>query len=183
MNENRYDSTTRALHWLIAVLVVATYAVGIVREELPKGDFRTLLLTLHMSVGISIVALTIVRIFNRLTHAALAPVLMPPMMQLASKAGHGVLYLALFAIPLIGLFAAWAKGRPLTFFGLFPVPSPIAVNRDFAKTLEGAHEVAAHIMMLLAFGHAVVAIYHQKVLKDGTLGRMMTRFSPLPEPR
>jgi cytochrome b561 len=168
----RHDTTTQALHWLIALLVIATYAIGLYREALPKGDFRTALLGLHMSVGLVVLGLTVVRLAWRLAAPKLAPVPMPPMMTLASRAVHGLLYLMLVALPVVGLVAAWAKGRVVGLFGL-PLPSPIALNTGLAKLLEESHEVMAHGFMLLVGLHAAAAIYHHVVMKDATLARML----------
>jgi cytochrome b561 len=172
----RYDPVSQTLHWFVAIMVIAIYAIGIVREELPKGDFRSWLLTVHMSLGMLVMALTFARLGWRSFNPAPAPVPAPKMASLAAKAAHLALYVALLALPIIGLFAAWAKGRDLTFFALFPIPSPIGVDRGLAKTLENAHELAAHLMMLLVGVHAFAAIAHQYVLKDGTLQRMLPQF-------
>lgn len=176
MSPQRYDKLTLTLHWVIAVLVVAVYAVGLVREGLPKGDVRAFLLTAHMSVGLAIVALMAVRAFWRPMAPKLEPVPMPAMMELAAKAGHLALYGLLFALPLIGLAAAWIKGRNVGFFGL-PLPSPFAVDKNLAHTLEEVHEVVAHGLMALVGVHAAAAIYHHHVLKDGVLARMLPRLA------
>jgi cytochrome b561 len=170
----RHDTLTMSLHWLIALLVVGSYAVGIIREELPKGDFRTFLLSLHMSVGMLVMGLTVARIGWRFAAPRVEPVPMPPAMALGARLAHLALYALLLAIPLVGLFAAWIKGRTVGFFGL-PLPSPLALDRDLGKRLEGLHEILAHGMMLMAGAHAAAAIYHQAILKDGLLARMMPR--------
>lgn len=172
MTEPRYDTLTRSLHWLIALLVVATYGLGLFRETLPKGDFRTALLALHMSVGLALLALMVPRLLWRAVATPLPSVPMSEPMALAAKMTHLVLYGLLVALPVVGLLAAWIKGRTVGIFGL-PLPSPFAVNRDLAHTLEEAHEVLGHVIMALAGLHAAAAIYHQTVLKDGLLSRML----------
>lgn len=181
MNELRFDPVTRALHWLVALVVVATYALALYRDGIPKGDFRNLVTMIHISLGASVFALALVRIFWRATHAAPPPVPMSPLMQIVAHAGHGLLYLAMLGVPLVGLLMVWAKGRTPVLFGVLPLPPMIGANKDLAHTLEEAHEVMGHVMMVLAFGHAAAAIWHQKVLKDGTLGRMVGFLSATPE--
>lgn len=175
----RYDPLTQALHWIIAAAVVAAYAIGLIREDLPKGDFRTWLLTLHMSIGLLVAALSVVRIGWRATRMAPTPIAATPMLRLAVRAGHLALYVSLFAVPLVGLLAAWIKGRTVGLFGL-PLPSPFAVDKPMAEQLEHLHEFVAHAMLLLAGGHAVIAIVHQFFLKDGTLARMLPFLDPAP---
>ncbi len=180
MTRLRHDPLTQALHWLIALAVIATYAIGLIREDLPKGDFRSWLLMLHMSLGFVVAAASVVRIAWRSVAPAPVPLPGTPATRLAAKAGHVALYVTLFAIPLLGLLAAWIKGRGIMIFGVLPLPSPIAVNKDLAENLEELHGLAAHAMMLLAGGHAAIAIVHQFVLKDGTLGRMLPFLRPDP---
>lgn len=180
VSRQRYDALTQSLHWLIAVAVAAAYAIALVRDELPKGDLRTALLSLHMSVGLLVMALSVARIGWRLSSRAPDPLPMPAPMAIAAKGAHLLLYLAMFAIPLIGLFAAWYKGRTVGFFAVLPLPSPVGIDKGIAELLEEAHEVAAHLMMLTAGLHAAAAIVHQYVMKDGTLGRMLPFVSAAP---
>ncbi len=65
MTDERYDGITIALHWLLAILVVATYALGLLREELPRGEPRALVLMLHTSIGLTVIAGTVLRMIWR----------------------------------------------------------------------------------------------------------------------
>ncbi|MBX9757454.1 MAG: cytochrome b [Beijerinckiaceae bacterium] len=173
METRRYDLFSQLLHWLIAVLVVATYVMALVREELPRGALRNDMLSYHMAIGVLVFALTLVRLGWRTVHLPPPPVSASALMNLAAKAGHLALYLSLIAIPLIGLFSAWAAGRNVSFIGLFSLPPLIAPSRGVVKILEEAHEISAHAMMAFAGLHAAAAIVHQFVLRDGTLMRML----------
>lgn len=173
MTSARYDYISQVFHWLIAAAIVATYSIGLYREDLPKDDFRVWLMSLHMSIGLLVIGLGVLRIGWRSFNPAPAPVPMAKPLALASRAAHLGLYVAMFAIPVIGLLAAWAKGRTIGFFGLFPIPTLIPIDKGSTKVLEEAHEIAAHMLMILAGLHAAAAIFHQIVLKDGTLARML----------
>ena len=176
----RYDPFAMSLHWLIALLVITCYAVGIYREGLPKTDFRAWLLSFHMWLGMAVLILTVVRIGWRKIMPPPPHLPAPRMQTLAAKAGHFALLLFTILLPVIGLLAAWLKARNVTFFGYFPLPSPFAVDKLLAGNLEHLHEFAAHGMMLLAGGHAMIAILHQYMLRDGTLGRMLPLASAEP---
>lgn len=175
MSTHRYDPFSQSLHWITALVVIVAYAIGLGREALPKGDVRTALLSLHMSLGMLVMALTFVRITWRLTFARPLEVRPRPVnpAEIAAKLAHLGLYASMLAIPMIGLLSAWLKGRLVSFFGLVLVPSPFALNPGFAKGLENAHELSGHLMMALAGLHAVAAIGHQFILRDGTLSRML----------
>lgn len=173
MEARRYDPVSQALHWLIAAVILATYLIALVREEMPRGSLRTDMLSYHMALGFLVFGLTFLRLGWRSIHSAPPPLSSSAVMNAAAKGGHVALYVTMFAIPLIGLFSAWADGRTVTFFGLFSLPALIAPNRGLVKVLEEAHEISAHGMMILAGLHAAAAIVHQFVLRDGTLTRML----------
>lgn len=173
MQTRRYDPTAMSLHWIVALAVFAAYGIGLVREELPKGDFRAWLLTLHMSLGLLVIALTVVRVGWRMITPAPTAIPTTPIASVAAKLVHLGLYSAMFAIPMIGLFAAWTKGRLVGAFSLFVIPSPVALDAYLAKILEDAHGVAAHAFMILAGVHALAAIGHHLILRDETLARMV----------
>lgn len=173
MTSARYDPASQAFHWVTALTVLAVYAVGLLREELPRGDFRSGLLSLHMSMGLLVFGLTALRLAWRAGHPA--PPVLPgkPLIRLGAKAAHLLLYAAMITIPLVGLASAWAKGTSVGFFGLLPVPSPIAIDKLFAERLEDLHGFAAHVLMAVAGLHALAAIGHHFILKDATLLRLL----------
>lgn len=175
MTTHRYDPVSQSLHWITALAVIAAYAIGLGREALPKGDLRTALLSLHMSLGMLVMGLTVARITWRSTFARPVETMVHPLKpaEIAAKLVHLGLYASMMAIPLVGLLSAWLKGRLVSFFGLIYLPSPFALDTAFAKSLENAHELASHLMMALAGLHALAAIGHHYILKDGTLARML----------
>ena len=173
MPSTRHDPFTRILHWLVAAAVVTAYAVAVIREDLPKGDFRTFLLSFHMWVGMAVFALSVVRLGWRSAAPAVEPAPGTPQLRLLAKTAHVALYVALLLLPFVGLVAAWGKGRPVSLFGLMPLLPPFPIDRGLGGRLEDLHGVVGHAMMILAGLHAAAAIAHQWVLKDGTLGRML----------
>lgn len=176
MEQPRYSLTAQALHWSVALAVLAAYSLALWRDEMPKGDFRNTITGLHMSLGILVLGLSAFRIGLRAFSTSLPQTIAPEWMKLAAKIGHAVLYLSLLAIPLIGILMVWAKGRPVMFFGTSLV-APFTISGALAEPLEELHEIAANIMMIMAGLHAAAAIIHQYVLRDGTLSRMLPNFS------
>lgn len=173
MTTDRYDPASQAFHWVTALTVICAYAIGLLREDLPRGDLRTGLLSLHMSIGIMVFALTLLRLAWRAGYPA--PPMLPaqPLMRLAAKAMHLLLYAAMIAVPLTGLISAWANGRIVSFFWVLPLPSPIAIDKPFAETMGELHEVSAHALMIGAGLHAAASIAHHVIWKDATLLRML----------
>jgi cytochrome b561 len=86
---------------------------------------------------------------------------------------HVLLYALLVVTPLVGIYLAFLRGNEVTFFGLFTIPAPIAVDREAARPVQEVHEVLANGLVILAMLHAVAALAHHFVLKDDVLRRML----------
>lgn len=175
-----YGAMARLFHWLTVILVIAAWAIGMFRGGLPDGAARATAMFLHFNFGLAILALLAARILWRLADPA------PPMPktplgrlgEIAAASAHGLSYLLLLAVPLIGIAIVFARGRPLPVLGLAEIASPWAPDRDFANMLKPWHGLLANALMLIAFLHAVAALLHHFVFHDPTLRRMI---GPAPE--
>ncbi len=94
-----------------------------------------------------------------------------PWLNLAAKTGHAVLYAFMIGLPLTGCYAASRLGVPVSFFGL-PVPALAASVQGAPGTIAELHEAGGTVILVLAGLHAVIALWHQFVLRDGTMERM-----------
>jgi cytochrome b561 len=165
----RYARPAIALHWAIALVILAGAVLGLMLEAIPREQ-RLPWANLHAVLGTLILLLTFARLFVRVTHVP------PPLYDRGwvvalSKVGHFALYALTLALPLSGLAMWWLRGRGLDLW-LFQIPSPLAVNRDVAKLAEEAHEVIFWIGALAVGGHVAAALVHHFVWKDGLLERM-----------
>jgi superoxide oxidase len=169
-----YDRMQIALHWIVAVLIFGLYAVGL-SVDLFEKPVRPFVINLHAIFGLTLLLLTLVRIFWRRTHESPPlPDSMGPLFQKAAAAGHGLLYFLTVAIPLVGIAAFALRGRPLDL-GLLQIPLPVEANHDLAEQVAEFHGALATILIALVVGHALVALYHQFVLRDGLLERIRPR--------
>lgn len=170
----RHDALSMALHWSVALAVVLTYGSGLLRESVPRGPSRDFILLLHMSFGLLVIAGAVLRIAwhaGRSGFGALQPV----SASWAARLAHLALYAGILAVPLAGLVMIWTKGQAAPFFGMVDVPQLLPTNRTVSKVLEEVHEVMAHGLVALVGLHAVAALYHHYVLKDGVLAGMLPR--------
>ena len=170
--DQRYDTLTQAIHWLSLVAIAIAFVIGLSLEDMPRGPEKTQLVNLHASLGVLVIGLTAVRLGWRTVVAAPAS---PGsrMMQFAGKAMHLTLYAVILAVPISGVLMMAAKGRSFEVFGLFTVPPLMATDRAFGESLEEAHEVLSYLMLVLVGLHAAAAVFHQAILKDGALARML----------
>lgn len=172
----RYDRISIALHWIIAVGIIALACGEMLREELPRGTvLRDSLKILHNPAGTIVFALIIVRIAWRLMTPGLAsPPGSPGWEKVAAKLTHLALYAMMLAIPLLGIVYTLARGRPIDF-GLFQIVYPLdhLISRGSARTLKELHGWLGQGILGLAFLHAAAALWHHYVRKDDVLSRML----------
>jgi cytochrome b561 len=178
----RYDGVAIALHWVLAVAIVAAFGVGVYMADLPFSPQRVKLINYHKWAGITILALSAVRLLWRLAHRPppLAPQVlaaMPPWQQRAHHANHAAMYVLFFAVPLAGWAYSSAVGLQVVWFGVLPLPDlwPV-VDQDFAKAvLKPLHQAGAFALAALVLLHVAAALKHQFVDRDGLLARMWPR--------
>ena len=176
----RYSNLTIALHWLMAILMVAVYAAIELRELFPKGsDPREALKALHFMLGLCVLLLVSVRLYARHRSPAPAIVPTPPAWQArAATAAHGLLYALRILLPLGGWLMLSAAGKPIPFFGL-ELPALIGQNKELAGSIKEIHKTVGTLGYVLIGLHAAAGIYHHHVVKDDTLRRMMPRPRPM----
>lgn len=167
----RYDSVARTLHWLIAVLVVAAFALALLVDTFPP-TWEDAVVNAHKVIGTSILCLAIVRLLWRAGHRPPAPVPTGWLLARVSSLTHALLYCFMIAVPLVGLaFAAW-RGQGIDF-GLFSIAPVMVEDKAIARQIGEIHELAAYVLIGLAVLHAVAAFWHHLVLKDDVLKRML----------
>ncbi len=167
----RYDGTTIMLHWLTAGLVALVWFIAQVIDFFPRGMPRTSARSMHIVLGVVLVVIVLARLFWRFTQGRRIVVERSPM-EIAAKAGHGILYLLLIGVLVAGLGFEWVRGDSI--FGLFAIPQFDPVNaRALRETVGDVHETLANAILVVAGLHAVMALGHHYVLRDGVLRRMM----------
>lgn len=171
----RYGSLQIALHWLMLVLIVAVYAAVLLHEAYPKGsDPRKLLMMLHFSFGITVLALVVVRIAARFSGPTPRIVPAPAAAaDMVSRLMHLALYAFMIGMPIAGWLVFSAEGKAVPFFGIAELPQLIAENKDLAETIEDWHKDIGEFGYYLIGLHALAALYHHYFVKDNTLARML----------
>lgn len=161
------------VHWLVFALMALAYATMELRGIFPRGsDGRLAMRAAHYALGLSVLALVLVRIPLRLARGAPEIVPPPPAWQAtAARLGHLSLYALMIVLPVLGWLAYGAEGRAVTVLGI-AMPMPIAPNKAWVKPLENAHEVAGKVGYALVGLHAAAALWHHYVVRDNTLTLM-----------
>ena len=171
----RWGCISQSLHWLIAVLILGMGALGLTLGELPKTPKYFWVYTLHKSVGITVLALMLLRLGWRL-HAG-APVAVagtPRWQHTLAACTHWLLYALVLAIPLSGWLYDSASGlRPFKLFGWLTMPKLAAPDETLQATSHALHEWGFWLLVVLVAMHAGAALHHHVVRRDDTLARML----------
>jgi superoxide oxidase len=173
---DRFGNLTIALHWLMLLIIVAVYATMELRGAFPKGgEGRALMQVAHFSLGLTVLALVVVRIVARFAGNTPSIVPTPPAWQaLLAKGVHLALYALMIGLPVLGWLILSAKAKPIPLFMLV-LPPLIGADAVFAKTLKEIHEAAATAGYGLIGLHAIAAIYHHRFMRDNTMLRMLPK--------
>jgi cytochrome b561 len=173
LRDPRYGGVAQAFHWLTAILVLVAFIYGPGgSEQRVYSHARDFDRQLHETLGLSVLILSALRLAWRAFDRQPDPEPVPRWMGLASKAVQGLLYLLLFIVPLTAITGAWLEGHPLTWLGgeIGPWISP---SHDLGTTLAEVHGWLGDVILWVAGLHAVAALYHHFVLKDGVLRSML----------
>ena len=119
-----YGVISQTIHWLTAALLVVIVALGLYSSTLPRDtEWRDEILHLHKSLGLLIIALTLVRLaWIAYTPVKLHDAKLKRWEVLAARAGHILLYLILLLMPLSGIIFSGGAGREIGFFNMFTLP-------------------------------------------------------------
>lgn len=178
----RLHISRRLLHWAIAALILIQIPGGLlftdfdnkatVESVFGPGAFDALY-DLHKSIGVTILALVVLRIAAMLVWPG--PPHQPPLptrLRIPAKLNHGALYALLVVLPLLGWLGVSAFRAPVPVFGLFQAPHLTAENRPVSEWLLQLHGAAAFALLALVAIHVGAAIWHRNRRRDGVFDRI-----------
>jgi len=174
----RYTATAKLLHWLLALALIAAIGIGLYMVSLSFSPQRLKLYNWHKWLGVSILALSLLRLGWRLANkppalpAAMAAK-MPAWQHKAHHGTHHALYALFFLVPLLGWAYSSAAGFPIVFLGLVPLPDWVPVSSSLAETIKPLHQWSAYALAGLIVLHIAAALKHQLIDRDGLLLRML----------
>ncbi len=172
--EGRYGAVAQLIHWVTVALVVALIVIAAYMTDLPLGPEKIKVYNLHKSLGVTVLALTLLRLAWRwISPPPALPSGMAGWERLAARTSHLLLYLLLFAQPVIGIVHSWAANFPVVVFGWFALPNLIGPNPGLKEVLEETHHFLGWALCGLFLLHAGAALRHHFQLKDDVLRRML----------
>lgn len=176
MNQSHsYTATAKTLHWLMALIWIFVWIVGILAVH-GRDTFNPQhgLTILHKAVASTLLALIVIRIIWRLTHTPPAlPDTMSKQMQQMAKLGHFALYVfALLGMPITGWLLSSFADKPVLFAGLFILPPLTGPKPEYTELMREIHTYMAWFCGLVVGGHILVALKHHFIDKDNVLMSM-----------
>ncbi|MCS6946826.1 MAG: cytochrome b [Steroidobacteraceae bacterium] len=170
----RWGAISQALHWLIVVLIVLQYVLAEAADDLPAGPAKLALLARHKSIGVTILALALLRLVWRSSNPTpLLPERMPRWERWLARATHTGLYVGLFAMPLTGWMMSSARNFPVSWFGLVQLPDLVSPSTATYERMHEAHESIFAVLLALALLHMAGALKHHFIDRDDVLLRML----------
>jgi cytochrome b561 len=171
----RYTTTAILLHWLVAILIICGFCLGVTMVNIP-GLTPTKLkyFSWHKWIGVTVLGLACLRLLWRLLNPPPAyPDTMSNVQKRAASALHLLLYVLIFAVPVSGYCYSISAGVPVVYLGLIPLPSLMAPNPELKPVLKLLH-YCLNVTLLAAFlMHVAAALKHHFIDRDGILLRML----------
>ncbi len=185
--KNSYGDIAKWFHWGTALLLLGSYSSVYYRHwfTLKKSAENWTALQLHLSIGVTIALLVVLRIIWRMMNTNPEPVPGTKKEHLAAHLGHYALYAIMIFLVLTGYMGTGANTEYFFLFditkfentGLFSTMIQDGLGLSFAefeKPLDFIHKdiLGAWLAWILIVGHAGAALYHHFIKKDQTLIRM-----------
>jgi len=169
----QYGITAKVFHWLIVALLVVQYLIGWLMPDLHRGMQPGVPMTLHLSFGLSILILIVLRFVWRLTHRVAPESSLPIWQRLSSELVHWLLYILVLATTVTGWLFASFRGWSVSFFYLFPFPMLASDNAAAGRAIDGLHQAAEWTLLVFIGLHVLAALAHLFIYRDRIMQRML----------
>jgi cytochrome b561 len=168
-----YGGIAKTLHWVIVVLLIVQYALAWIMPDIRPGTMPETLINAHFAFGMLVLVVAMVRLLWR----AFNPVPpasddLPWWQHRAAKATHTLLYVLLFALPVLGWASAAARGWGIDFavINLSPV---LPLNRRLGAQIGDIHTFFSYALLAVVGLHVLAALYHHFWMRDSVLVRIL----------
>lgn len=174
--EQQWGLLAKAFHWLVALGIVALAGIGLYMVGMPLGMAKLKIYLLHKAIGITVLALVLLRLLWRLIDLhPKYPANMPRWQVGAAHASHTLLYVLLLAMPISGWVYNSASGFPLPWFGILQLPAITPASKSLAHLALAIHKTAFWVLTTLVVLHIAAALEHHFRQRDAILTRMLPR--------
>jgi cytochrome b561 len=168
----QYGTTAKVLHWLIVALLIVQYLIGWLMPDVHRGP-PGVPMVMHMSVGLTILVVIVLRFVWRLAHPVAPESSLPPWQRLSSELVHWLLYILVLATTFSGWLFASFRGWSVSYFYMLPFPMLASDNAAAGRAIDGLHQAAEWTLLVFIGLHVVAAFAHLFVYRDRVMQRML----------
>ena len=171
----QYGTTAKVFHWLVVALLLVQYPIGWLMPDIHRGMKPGAAMTFHVSFGIVILILIVLRFAWRLAHRVAPESSLPPWQRLSSEAVHWLLYALALATTVTGWLFSSYRGWSISFFYLAPMPTLASENAAAGKAFDGLHQAMEWTLLVVIGIHVAAAMVHMFIYRDRIMQRMLPR--------
>lgn len=172
--DTAWGSVAKSLHWLIALLIAVQLALGWVAEDMELSPVKLDLFVWHKSLGLTVLLLVVLRLGWRIANPPPAPLTGSGQWETRlALAGHWLLYVLMFAVPLTGWWIADTSRIPFRMYWLLPLPDLIEADKAASTLAAEVHGALTTLLAVTVAGHVLAALRHHWLLGNATLKRML----------
>lgn len=169
----KYGKTAKAFHWIIVALIAIQLPLGWLMPDIKRGMTPGSAMSLHISIGITILALIVLRFVWRLTHPVAPESYLPAWQRVSSEAVHWLLYLVVLVTTLTGWFFESARGWSVSLYRVLPLPRLVEEGSPTGHAIGELHETMIWVLVTFVAIHILAAFVHLFVYKDRIMHRML----------
>jgi cytochrome b561 len=185
-SERGWGAIAQLLHWSLALLIIVLAVLGLLMQELPNSPDKIRWYALHKSLGLTALALVVLRLGWRLVDRRPPwPPTMPHWERRLAATGHALLYLLMLVVPLAGWLYNSAANFSLRWFGLVRIPPLSGPDPELKALALAIHNWGFYLLGILFIGHVGAALKHHYIDRDRSLVAMLPRWpnrSRIPDP-
>jgi len=168
-----YTFLAKLLHWLTALLVIGLLCLGLWMVGLPNGGLKSGSIAWHKGIGVTVLALTVLRLLWLWRAKAPAlPASVGPWERRLAPWSHTMLLVLLLVMPISGWLMSSAGGNSVVWFGVLPLPDLVDRDPLLAKMLRTLHHWSAYALIAVIVLHVGAVIRHDMLRRDGIFRRM-----------
>jgi cytochrome b561 len=168
-----YGTTAKLFHWLIVGLLLIQFPIGWLMPDLHGGVKPGRAMTFHISFGITILVLIVLRFVWRLTHPVAPESALPAWQRLSSEGVHWLLYALVFATTATGWLFASFRGWAVSYFFVVPLPMLAAESASGVHRIDGWHQIFEWVLLVVIGIHVAAALAHIFIYRDRIMRRML----------
>ena len=175
MYELKYSIPARLIHWIMAAGFAFMWLCGFTMQNLATDDssLQEYLIDLHISVGVTMLALLVARIIFRIWRR---PPVLPYSIRGWERTLAPVAHIFLYALPATVIALGWAEtevgGHTVHWFGIEIPRMFFAVDENLEAQIATMHMLLAYFFLALAFLHVAAALKHRWIDGHDVIRRM-----------